>query len=66
MPSSDFLVGHSLEAFDDSGHLKNLRLDVQLNGLFSDFSVFVKLTKQMIHSQKQAKEQTKNVNWQDN
>ena len=66
MPSSEFLVGHSLEAFDDSGNLKNLRLGVQLNGLFSDFSVFVKLTKQMIHSQKQAKEQTKNVNWQDN
>ena len=62
----EFLVGHSLEAFDDSGNLKNLRLGVQLNGLFSDFSVFVKLTKQMIHSQKQAKEQTKNVNWQDN
>ena len=62
MPSSEFLVGHSLEAFDDSGNLKNLRLGVQLNGLFSDFSVFVKLTKQMIHSQKQAKEQTKNVN----
>ena len=66
MPSSEFLVGHSLEAFDYSGNLKNLRLGVQLNGLFSDFSVFVKLTKQMIHSQKQAKEQTKNVNWQDN
>ena len=66
MPSSEFLVGHSLEAFDDSGNLKNLRLGIQLNGLFSDFSVFVKLTKQMIHSQKQAKEQTKNVNWQDN
>lgn len=66
MPSSEFLVGHSLEAFDDSDNLKNLRLGVQLNGLFSDFSVFVKLTKQMIHSQKQAKEQTKNVNWQDN
>lgn len=66
MPSSEFLVGHSLEAFDDSGNLKNSRLGVQLNGLFSDFSVFVKLTKQMIHSQKQAKEQTKNVNWQDN
>ena len=66
MPSSEFLVGHSLEAFDDSGNLKYLRLGVQLNGLFSDFSVFVKLTKQMIHSQKQAKEQTKNVNWQDN
>lgn len=66
MPSSEFLVGHSLEAFDDSGNLKNLRLGVQLNGLFSDFSVFVKLTKQMINSQKQAKEQTKNVNWQDN
>lgn len=66
MPSSEFLVGHSLEAFDDSGNLKNLRLGVQLNGLFSDFSVFVKLTKQMIHSQKQAKEQTKNVNWQGN
>ncbi|RNE29671.1 FMN reductase [Lacticaseibacillus paracasei] len=66
MPSSEFLVGHSLEAFDDSGNLKNLRLGVQLNGLFSDFSVFVKLTKQMIHSQKQAKEQTKNVNWKDN
>lgn len=66
MPGSEFLVGHSLEAFDDSGNLKNLRLGVQLNGLFSDFSVFVKLTKQMIHSQKQAKEQTKNVNWQDN
>ena len=63
MPSSEFLVGHSLEAFDDSGNLKNLRLGVQLNGLFSDFSVFVKLTKQMIHSQKQAKEQTKNVNF---
>lgn len=66
MPSSEFLVGHSLEAFDDAGNLKNSQLDIQLNGLFSDFSVFVKLTKQMIHSQQQAKEQTKNVNWQDN
>ncbi|MCI1650487.1 NADPH-dependent FMN reductase [Bifidobacterium tibiigranuli] len=66
MPSSEFLVGHSLEAFDENGNLKNSRLDDQLKGLFSDFDVFVKLTKQMIHSQRQAKEQTKNVNWLNN
>lgn len=47
MPSSEFLVGGSLQAFDDKGDLKDPALVKHLDGLFEDFLFFAETTNQL-------------------
>ncbi|GAW98436.1 NADPH-dependent FMN reductase [Secundilactobacillus mixtipabuli] len=56
LPSSEFLLGHSLQAFDDNGDLKSATESQKLDGLFDDFLEFVDLTEKLGHS-KQIHEQ---------
>lgn len=50
MPSSEFLLGHSLQAFDESGELKSEEEVAKLDGLFQDFLLFTDLSSQLDHS----------------
>lgn len=50
MPSSEFLLGHSLQAFDADGNLTAETEVKQLDGLFQDFLLFTDLTAQLDHS----------------
>lgn len=44
MPGSEFLLAHSLQAFDEAGNLIDLETVQKLDALFDDFRVFVKIT----------------------
>ena len=44
MPSSEFLLGHSLQAFDDDGELADPLKVKQLDQCFEEFQLFVQVT----------------------
>ena len=47
MPSSEFLLSHSLQAFDKNGDLIDLETIQKLDALFDDFRLFVKITEKL-------------------
>ena len=49
MPSSEYMVGHSLQAFDNEGNLKEGALVNRLDGLFADFDTFVDVNKNLVY-----------------
>lgn len=65
MPSSDFLLSHSLTAFDDTGNLIDSDNTKLLDGLFQDFEKFVEITKQLNGTLSQDKVNATNVSWED-
>lgn len=64
MPSSEFLLGHSLEAFDEENGLRNPVQIKKLNGLFEDFQVFVDLINQLTNAHEANKEEAENFDWE--
>jgi len=65
MPSSEFLLSHSLQAFDEENHLKDPEQVAQLEGLFSDFLLFVGLMKQLTHTHALNKKVAENFSWEE-
>lgn len=64
MPSSEFLLGHSLQAFDDEGKLTTEDEVKQLDGLFQDFLQFTEVTAQLDNSKKLHQEDASaNFSW---
>lgn len=63
MPSSEFLLGHSLTAFNEQGGLKNPDLMAKLAGLFADFLQFVTLTNQLTHAKKIDQQEAQDFDW---
>ncbi|MBM7711107.1 NADPH-dependent FMN reductase [Enterococcus xiangfangensis] len=66
MPSSEYLLAHSLQAFDDEGNLKNADDIKQLDGLFKDFLIFVEISNQMNAAHEQNKKEAANFSWEAN
>ena len=64
MPSSEFLLSHSLQAFDKDNSLINQELVKKLEGLFEDFLVFVDITNQLNHAHALNKKQAENFSWE--
>lgn len=54
MPSSEYIVGHSLQAFDEDGNLKEEELVDRLDGLFNDFETFVDVNKNLVYNREHA------------
>ncbi|MDN6627105.1 MAG: NAD(P)H-dependent oxidoreductase, partial [Pisciglobus halotolerans] len=44
MPSAEFLLGHSLQAFDEEGNLKEQDKIAELEDCFEEFTLFVEMT----------------------
>lgn len=63
MPSSEFLVGGSLQAFDAQGNLKDPALVRQLEGLFEDFLFFAETTNQLKTARQRNIEAAKAFSW---
>ncbi|KRK82505.1 flavoprotein [Companilactobacillus bobalius DSM 19674] len=63
MPSSEFLLGHSLQAFDENGDLKDEKVIKQLDGLFQDFLDFVNISKQLNNANEVNKQKAKEFSW---
>lgn len=63
MRSSEYLLAHSLQAFDESGALKNEEDIQHLEDLFADFLIFIDITKQLNTAHEQNKKDAANFSW---
>jgi len=63
MPSSEFMLGHSLQAFDDAGKLTDDQKLAQLDGLFADFQMFVEITKKLKDSHAATYQDVRGMDW---
>lgn len=63
MAGSEFLLSHSLEAFDSENNLKDQKQVKKLEDLFADYLTFVEVTKQLSHAHKQNKKDAENFSW---
>ncbi|KRL66649.1 NADPH-dependent FMN reductase [Companilactobacillus versmoldensis] len=66
MPSSEFLLAHSLQAFDDNGNLNDKEAAKQLDGLFQDFLKFVEISGKLNNATAANKQKAADFNWEDN
>lgn len=62
MPSAEFLLGHSEQAFDEEGNLKDQEKVAELEEDFNEFLHFVTLTNQLLKDR--SKKQTKPFSWE--
>ena len=63
MPSSEFLLSHSLQAFDADGNLVDAENVELLEGLFADFLQFIEIMKQLNHAHAANKAHAENFSW---
>nr|WP_144921733.1 NADPH-dependent FMN reductase [Paenibacillus bovis] len=66
MPSSEFLLGYSLQAFDENGNLHDQSKIQELEGIFSDFLHFVNITNQLVHKKHTDMPKIQKFSWEDN
>ncbi|MCM2139144.1 NADPH-dependent FMN reductase [Vagococcus fluvialis] len=64
MPSSEFLLSHSLQAFNEDGSLKDEEQIEKLEGLFKDFMIFVDVMKQLGNAHEANKKEAENFSWE--
>lgn len=65
MPGSEFLLSHSLEAFDENNRLKDPETVAQLEGIFADFLTFVDISKQLNQAHASNKQAAANFSWEE-
>ncbi|NVY96021.1 NAD(P)H-dependent oxidoreductase [Lactobacillus sp. DCY120] len=63
MPSSEFLLGHSLAVFDEQGDLKNPDQIEHLDELFNDFLTFADLASQLNNAKAANQEEVSHFTW---
>lgn len=64
MPSSEFLLSHSLQAFNAEDSLIDVEQVEKLSGLFEDFLTFVTMTNHLNHAHAQNKKEAENFSWE--
>ncbi|WP_282709253.1 NADPH-dependent FMN reductase [Ligilactobacillus sp. Marseille-Q7487] len=64
MPSSEFLLGHSLSAFDEDGNLNNSEMVAKIDGLFADFMIFIQIISQLQNSKELDKKAAAEFSWE--
>ena len=64
MPGSEFLLSHSLQAFDKEGNLIDLDTIQKLDALFNDFRLFVKITEKLSSAQEVLHKDAENFDWE--
>lgn len=65
MPSSEFLLSHSLNAFDKEGKLKDQNRMELLEGIFEDFLIFVDVNKKLMHAHEANVKTAENFSWEE-
>ncbi|MGT2907899.1 NADPH-dependent FMN reductase [Streptococcus dentiloxodontae] len=60
----EFLLSHSLQAFDDEGNLNDIETSQKLDAIFDDFRLFVKMTEKMSHAKDLLKQEAENFDWE--
>lgn len=64
MPSSEFLLSHSLQAFDENTILIDQEQTKKIEGLFEDFLIFVDITNQLKNAHAINKKEAENFSWE--
>lgn len=64
MPGSEFLLSHSLQAFDKEGNLIDVETIQKLDALFDDFRLFVKITEKLSSAQELLHKEAENFDWE--
>jgi len=64
MPGSEFLLSHSLQAFDKNGDLIDLETIQKLDALFDDFRLFVKITEKLSSAQALLHQEAEKFDWE--
>ena len=60
----EFLLSHSLQAFDSSGDLVDLDVVKKLDAIFDDFRIFVKITDKLRNAQELLRKDAEEFNWE--
>lgn len=65
MPSAEFLLGHSLQAFDEEGNLKDAEKIAELEDCFSEFKLFVEMTSLLLKERQKRATAKPVFSWKD-
>ena len=60
----EFLLSHSLQAFDPSGDLVDLDVVKKLDAIFDDFRIFVKITDKLRNAQELLRKDAEEFEWE--
>ena len=60
----EFLLSHSLQAFDPSGDLVDLDVVKKLDAIFDDFRIFVKITEKLRNAQELLRKDAEEFDWE--
>ena len=60
----EFLLSHSLQAFDQSGDLVDLDVVKKLDAIFDDFRIFVKITEKLRNAQELLRKDAEEFDWE--
>jgi NAD(P)H-dependent FMN reductase len=60
----EFLLSHSLQAFDKEGNLNDLDTFQKLDAIYDDFRLFVKITEKLSSAQELLHKEAENFNWE--
>ena len=64
MPSSEFLLGHSLKAFDEVGELINAENKIKLSKLYDEYLSFINVMEQVTQATSVHRKEAENYNWE--
>ena len=64
MPSSEFLLSHSLQAFNDKGDLISEEITEKLEKLFEDYLFFVEMTNKLMSAHALNKKEAESFSWE--
>ena len=60
----EFLLSHSLQAFDANGELIDLETSQKLDAIFDDFRLFVTMTNKLSNAKKLLQKEAENFDWE--
>ncbi len=60
----EFLLSHSLQAFDANGELIDLETSQKLDAIFDDFRLFVTMTNKLSNAKKILQKEAENFDWE--
>ena len=60
----EFLLSHSLQAFDANGELNDLEISQKLDAIFDDFRLFVTMTGKLSNAKELLQKEAENFDWE--
>lgn len=65
MPSAEFLLGHSLQAFDEEGNLIDMDKAAELEDCFEEFLLFTEMTNTLLDERQNRKPKREKFSWKE-